>query len=504
MGQQSTSVGVKLFCFVALWLAACDPRFNLFGDAAVDSNQPDVNPLDANPDANGGCQPTQVLCEGQCVHRNLCHTNLCEPSCGAGEHCYDGVCVTDECSSPSDCALADNATGMTCTLGRCLVTGCVATQVPSEGLNFCVAQGEVRQIAVGAHHVCAMVPFWEQAQVLCWGDNTYGQLGRDPSSLPNSASGIQAAYGDITEIAVGDYHSCAKYSDGWRCWGRNDNGQLGDGTTTGRSEPTPIATDVSFAHLAAGENFTCGLTDAAGEVYCWGNNNQSQIGSGRLLAIIPTPFQVVGAMSGNVELAAGGTTVCAVQGAANEVRCWGGNPYGGAGTETQGPVTAPSRVTASLGGIADRISVGPTQTIMRFLQYGDPGPGSIEPHFAWFGESHLAPGAAQLTAVDLDFMVANLTVERVSVGRNMSCAITSLGTRCWGTNPVGLGDGLTTSADVAVRVDSEARRFVEVDVGHDFACARGLTGGAYCWGVNNHGELGNVTGAVSAVPIPVL
>lgn len=521
MARQSWGTGLKLFYLLAVVLLGCEPRFNLFADADVgvdgevevdgevdgalpDAALPDAR-VDSNvPDGNVGCGPTQVLCEGQCVGQFQCSSpNLCDPNCGAGQHCYDGVCIDDECSQPSDCGAVANSSGMTCSSGRCLVTGCELPYAPNRGYQSCTEQASVRQVAVGAHHACAIIPFWDQAQVMCWGDNTYGQLGREPGIHPNFPYGLQAATGEINAIALGDYHTCAKYNDGWRCWGRNDHGQLGDGTTTDRYVPTPIQTELDFAGLTAGRDFTCGRTAGEGHVYCWGNNNDGQLGTPTGVTVYPTPLRVVDAVGYNAELEAGGGTVCAIN-AQREIRCWGQNVYGGAGNEAVGSLYTPTRVTAYRGGIGSGISVGPTQTLVSFYEPGDPLPDPAEPYLMWFGEPHLSAGTSQLTAVPVDFMAANVRARSVSVGHDMSCAITNLGTRCWGTNPIGLGDGRTTSADVAVRVDSEARSLIEVDVGHDFACARGATTGAYCWGVNNHGELGNATGAASSVPTPVI
>lgn len=115
-------------------------------------------------------------------------------------------------------------------------------------------------------------------QALCWGSNLRGQLGdgrggeqalANHSSTPVAVSGRQA----FAAITVGEYHACGLARDGkaW-CWGANENGQLGDGTSTDRNAPTPVGGGLEFTALSAGSGLTCGVA-AAGVVYCWGKVN---------------------------------------------------------------------------------------------------------------------------------------------------------------------------------------------------------------------------------------
>jgi len=76
------------------------------------------------------------------------------------------------------------------------------------------------------------------------------------------------------------------------CWGSNNTGQLGDGTTTDRASPVPVAGALSFSAIAAGAGHTCGVT-ATGSVYCWGYNAYGEIGDGTTIQrLTPTavPF----------------------------------------------------------------------------------------------------------------------------------------------------------------------------------------------------------------------
>jgi hypothetical protein len=83
-----------------------------------------------------------------------------------------------------------------------------------------------------------------------------------------------------TSVATGDAHACALLLGGTvACWGRNDFGQLGDGTTTERHTPVAVTGLSGVTAIAAGGFFTCALL-AGGTVVCWGWNVQGQLGDG--------------------------------------------------------------------------------------------------------------------------------------------------------------------------------------------------------------------------------
>jgi alpha-tubulin suppressor-like RCC1 family protein len=80
--------------------------------------------------------------------------------------------------------------------------------------------------------------------------------------------------------ASGGVHSCAltRDHDAW-CWGRNNYGQLGNGTATDRSQPTQVAGDHAFTAVSAFGAHTCGTT-VTNELFCWGYNLDGQLGDG--------------------------------------------------------------------------------------------------------------------------------------------------------------------------------------------------------------------------------
>jgi alpha-tubulin suppressor-like RCC1 family protein len=114
----------------------------------------------------------------------------------------------------------------------------------------------------------------------CWGDNESGQLG-DGTTTPNYWSPVPVL-GELTfaEVSAGTHYSCGVTTGGAAyCWGWNSVGQLGDGTTTDRTTPVPVLGGLTFARVSAGYYHTCGVT-TTGAAYCWGENNYGQLGNG--------------------------------------------------------------------------------------------------------------------------------------------------------------------------------------------------------------------------------
>src|SRR6185295_7490637 len=124
-------------------------------------------------------------------------------------------------------------------------------------------------------------------------------------------------------------HSCAirDHSTVW-CWGRNDFGQLGDGTTSARSRPTRVEGIEDAIAITAGPNHSCALVvGAARKAVCWGRNDQGQLGA-RAGSFRSVPAPVVDGdaeLSGITQLVAGGAHTCALIGGG--VKCWGANNY---------------------------------------------------------------------------------------------------------------------------------------------------------------------------------
>lgn len=246
----------------------------------------------------------------------------------------------------------------------------------------------------------------------------------------------------LSRVAAGDSHSCAVTADGHvKCWGSNDNGQLGDGTFARRPSATTVPGLERVTAVATGSgSHTCALTDA-GAVKCWGSNEFGQLGNGDTAAS-SIPVQVLGLESGALSIAVGRSHSCAVTG--KGLVCWGSN------------------------------------------QLGELGVGSLD--------------ASSVPQV-VEGFGANGTV---ALGDASSCAIDPLGrVFCWGDDGDGqLGDKGFTATGTPLRVDGVPPA-VAVSVSDTHACVVTAESDVWCWGSNVAGQLGRGSVSASEPPAPV-
>jgi len=188
----------------------------------------------------------------------------------------------------------------------------------------------VVQVTAGYYHTCALK---QDGTVWCWGDNYHGQLG--DGTIYDRPTPVQVKnLTGVVQIAGGGIHTCALEQDGtvW-CWGDNRSGQLGDGTTSSKLTPIQVQNLTGVVQVAGGGRFhTCALRQD-GTAWCWGNNNFGQLGDGTTTNRY-TPVQVQN-LTGVVQVAGGYDHTCALR-QDGTVWCWGHNVYGklGDGTTT--------------------------------------------------------------------------------------------------------------------------------------------------------------------------
>jgi alpha-tubulin suppressor-like RCC1 family protein len=324
------------------------------------------------------------------------------------------------------------------------LVSCSVVPVPvGGGLTF-------EKLAGGGAHTCGLT---SDGTAHCWGNNQYGQLGNGTTASQNAP--VQVAGGfTFTSIDAGAAHTCALTSAGEAyCWGRNDRGQLGDGTENQSAVPVAVTGSHTFQVIAAGGfsvGHTCGLT-ALGAAYCWGDNERGQLGIGsggsgsEDLNSHGTPTLVLGGLT-FAELTAGlGRHTCGLT-AAGAAYCWGENTFGALGNRSRRDSSVPIAVSGGLS--FDQLAAG----------------GFI---------GHTCG------------VIENSTVY------------------CWGENQTGqVGDG-TTRDRLAPRAVVGGLGFLSIDAGFRHTCGRSTNGTVYCWGSNGAGQLGNNSNTLRTVPTGV-
>jgi alpha-tubulin suppressor-like RCC1 family protein len=222
------------------------------------------------------------------------------------------------------------------------------------------------------------------------------------------------------------------------CWGNNIVGQFGDGTTTSSNSPVAVSGGHTFKSVSAGGGHTCGVT-TAGEAYCWGNNIYGRLGTGN-----NTPHTVpVAVLGGHTfkSVSAGGEHTCGVT-TAGDVYCWGNNNN-------------------------NQLGLGPT-----------------------------APGSEPRLFASTPMMVSGgFTFKSLSLRNKTSCGVTTdpdvllSGTvRCWGL----VDQDSTYGASIPLLVSGGGNFdiFGSVSISGNHKCGINFLGIAFCWGANNHLQLG--------------
>lgn len=365
-------------------------------------------------------------------------------------------------------------------------------------------------VAVGDSHSCALQ---SDGMIYCWGSNSHGQLGNPTQSQSLLAVPVCSdttcakRFSGAQQIHAGRFHTCALLSDGEvSCWGLNDHGQLGDGTTQDRQIPIQVKNLPSAVSIATGSDFSCAITHDR-MVRCWGSNASGRLGSrprdgpetcldrvysgleepcSRSPLIVPNLFGVTSIASGH-----GHTCVALSDG---KVKCWGLNMRGQLGDRTEFDQFEPTE--AAVGARAIEISTGSRHSCA--LLSG----GSVS---CWgsntYGELGEKPRRSGLDPVPITLGVR---VTRVIAGSEHTCALCADGkVRCWGYNGSGqLGDGQHapgpelswdgspyTSLPIIVRIRNPLDLSPGAEAEHTCAVRANRT--TKCWGRNSFGQLGN-------------
>jgi alpha-tubulin suppressor-like RCC1 family protein len=313
-----------------------------------------------------------------------------------------------------------------------------STPVVVSGISNAIA------IATGEAHGCALI---SGGTVKCWGQNMQGQLGNNGTS--NSALAVSVS-GITTAIAItaGDQHTCALLSSGIvQCWGQSLYGELGNGTSGTRSLVPVNVTGISTATaIASGPLYNVCAILSSGGVQCWGQNQSGQLGNGTTTNS-SVPVNVTG-ISTATTIAVGSAHVCVTL-SGGTTKCWGSNSYGELGyTSTSSPFISTTPVNLAVSGIssATSIAAGFEFTCISFS-------GGSAQCLGYNADGELGNGSttSSSSAVSIS-SISNAAA--VTATEYSACVLLSSGAaKCWGQNGFGqLGNGTTTGSLVPVQI----------------------------------------------------
>ncbi|HEY4129376.1 MAG TPA: hypothetical protein VGM50_02070 [Gemmatimonadaceae bacterium] len=295
---------------------------------------------------------------------------------------------------------------------------------------------------------------------------------------------------DWQTVSAGAAHTCALKTDGTAyCWGSNQYGQLGstatdticaiaaDTTYTCANRPKAVTTSLKFRSISAGQKHTCAITTAL-EAYCWGGNDQGQLGStgsdGPTLRPVPTTLPWT-------QISAGYAHTCAVR-SDGALYCWGQNDRGQLGSAATTGTSTPLRVNISTA--VASVTTAQGRTCARTTAGVSYCFGSI-----WLVRLDGAELTRSQTSPQL--VPKAPTMASLSIGSFTSCGIDVNGlVYCWEANQRGqIGDGTIQGDTVPTRVATDMQ-FVQISAGIIQTCGVTTAGVGYCWGDHSFGELG--------------
>ena len=467
-----------------------------------------------------GCyQKNSYSCTGdnECVQGGMKGT--CEPAgfcafpdtmCPSGER-YEpnaGGGLGGQCVPPGtgiDAPMGDTPImPMNCgTLGMMCCQGeaqpCVAGAYCDTGSGMC--KQCITDLAVGGSHTCALK---FDGSVWCAGENVRGQQGTGvvggndalTRAMPVKDT-ANAVIADATAIISGESTNCVLRTGGtvW-CWGKNDDGQVGPGASNiGAATQITYASDMSpltgMVSLGAGHDMVCAI-DAGGTGWCWGENLDGQLGDGTTTArprAAPILVAPAGAPFANIAaISSNDENTACLRTTTNEIWCWGNNDSGSVGDGTIVQKINPVQVALGVS-----VAVGRHHTC------------AVENDhtvWCWGSNSHLrlatANGSSTTPAQSLTTTNAPFGNAASVAAGGVSCALMMNGDLyCWGTNPhgqTGTGTGNERPQPV-LRPDgvTPIHGVTKVLANYGHACALLADGEALCWGKNTSGEFGDGT-----------
>ena len=363
-----------------------------------------------------------------------------------------------------------------------------------------------REVSAGHFHSCGVT---SDNRAYCWGYNESGQLGTGSTDGPEECEGAGGPFSCSThpalvagghhfiQVSVAETHSCGITTDNQAyCWGSDADGKLGNGAAGNSLVPVPVAGGRQFRQVEAGFGHTCGVT-SGNRAFCWGGNSSGELGDGTTTSR-QVPVAVAGGLSfQRVSTSTGGHGFTCGVTTDNRAFCWGDNRSGQVGDSTQAH---------------RRVRPVPVSGNRQFRQVdaGDAhacGATLDTKAFCW-GDGRGGELGNGKTYVSFwpRRVAGRIPFERVTAGTTQSCAIGSSDGRayCWGSNNSGqLGDGSVDTIRLTPVAVNGGISFAQLSAGFIHTCGTSTDGRAFCWGDGFFGQLGNGSQEDAHSPTPV-
>ncbi|MCA9673923.1 MAG: hypothetical protein KC464_02695, partial [Myxococcales bacterium] len=400
----------------------------------------------------------------------------CHVACAADSECPGGTA----CGSDLRCHVADQPI--------CAVAGDAG--VDGGDPDAALPVGSFKSLTVGVRFACGIDA---DDQLLCWGDNSSGQLG-DGTFVSRAAAAPVTEPGPWKAVSAGSAHACGiKTSGALYCWGNDAWGQLTGvfgGWETSPIEVTTLPVGALWKAVAPGYAHTCAIRGDDGVMWCWGANFAGQLGTGQ-----PEGVFMPAAITGHeawAEVSSANLHTCARKDDGS-AWCWGLGPLGQAGGD---PSTSSDRPVEVAGGHTWRsLSTGLEHAC------GVTDGGEL---YCWGTDVAGEIGTTQADTPTPVVAEPGSDFETAFAGTHLSCATRSGGAPvCFGTNGDGqLGQGNRDDLRTAVTLPISAV-VTSVGIGDTTACALDVDGVVWCWGRDDHGQAGDGHADARFVGTPV-
>uniref|UniRef100_A0A0E0H131 RCC1-like domain-containing protein n=1 Tax=Oryza nivara TaxID=4536 RepID=A0A0E0H131_ORYNI len=345
-------------------------------------------------------------------------------------------------------------------------------------------------VSAGASHSVALLA----GNMLCsWGRGEDGQLGHGDAEdrlVPTVLSGFDAAAPGITSVICGADHTTAYSEDEQQVysWGWGDFGRLGHGNSSDVFTPQPVKAlqGIKIKQIACGDSHCLAVT-MAGEVQSWGRNQNGQLGLGTTEdSLLPQKIQAFEGVC--VKMIAAGAEHTAAVTEDGDLYGWGWGRYGNLGLGDRNDRLVPEKVSSVEGEKMVLIACGWRHTITvsssgslytyGWSKYGQLGHGDFE--------DHLVPHKLEA--------LKDSSISQISGGWRHTMALTSDGKLYgWGWNKfgqVGVGDTDDHCFPVQVKFP-EDQKVAQVACGWRHTLAFTEKKNVFSWGRGTSGQLGH-------------